>query len=177
MSSDKTPEVSETPEEHVTPEAPTVPEPPTDISADYVNEPVEAALASLLEAPNYDRLAHFLTTLREGHLFVDVTGTVTASKKKGPRIRTTRSTKGQMLLPLFTSMAELRRAVQSGGRSVGEPKGALTPAPDALAMIRSDRFVAVQLNPGPKELVVLRKYIEKVLGDEEITPELLEGLK
>lgn len=152
-------------------------ESPAELSADYVNEPVEGALASLREAPNYDRLAQFLTTLREGHLFVDVTGTVKASKKKGPRIRTTRSTKGQMLLPLFTSMAELRRAVQSGGRNLGEPKGALTPALDALAMIRSDRFVAVQVNPGPQELVVLRKYIEKVLSDDDITPELLEGLK
>lgn len=150
---------------------------PDDISADYVNEEVEAAHASLLEAPNYERLAVFLETLREGYLFVDVTGAPKNSKKQGIRIRTTRSTKGQLLLPLFTSMEALRAAVASGGRKGGDPKGVLTPALEALRMIRTDRFIAVQLNPGPGELVVLRKYIERVIDGDEITPTLLESMK
>lgn len=157
-----------------------VPDLPDDISADYINESVELAHATLLEAPNYDRLAVFLNTLREGYLFVDITGTPKGTKggrKSGPRIRTTRSTQGQLLLPLFTSMEALRSAVLSAGKKMGEPKGALTPAVDALGMIRSDRFVAVQLNPGPAELIVLRKYIERVLENEEITPELLGSMK
>lgn len=153
------------------------PELPDDISADYVNEQVEAAHASLLEAPNYERLAAFLTTLGEGYLFVDVTGAPKNSKKQGIRIRTTRSTKGQLLLPLFTSMDAVRRAVSSGGRKLGEPKGVITPSLEALRMITTDRFVAVQLNPGPGELVVLRKYVERVADGDEITAELLESMK
>lgn len=148
-----------------------------DISGDYVNEAVETAHASLLEAPNYERLAAFLTTLRDGSLFVDVSGAPTKGKQKGPRIRTTRSTKGQLLLPLFTSMDALRGAVRSAGRKAHTPKGALLPTLEALIIVRSDRFAAVQLNPGPGELVVLGKYIDLVLDGEDITPKVLEALK
>lgn len=153
-----------------------------DLSADYVNEATEQALDRLREAPNYERLAQFLTVLREGFLFVDVTGAI--SKKRGTRVRTTRSTRGQLLLPVFTSMEALRAAVQSGGRrggsgggSGGEAKGVLMPARDALNIITEDRFVAAQLNPGPAELVILRKYIELVIGEEPIDADLLETMK
>lgn len=150
---------------------------PDDISADYVNEDIEAALASLREAPNYDRLSLFLNTLRDGYLFVDVTGAPKTGKKAGVRIRTTRSTKGQLLLPLFTSMDQLRQAVSSSGRKTGNPKGVLTPSVEALRMIHTDRFIAAQLNPGPSELVVLRKYLDRVIDGDEITAKLLEALK
>lgn len=153
------------------------PDIPPDLDADYANSEVEDALRSLQEAPNYDRLAIFLTQLREGFLFVDVTGAPKNSKKKGLRIRTSRSTKGQLLLPLFTSMERLRGAARQGGRKQAEPKGVLAPAQEALRMIHSDRFIAAQLNPGPAELVILRKYIDAVLNDEEITAKTLEAMK
>lgn len=154
------------------------PELPDDVSADYVNEAVEQAHATLIEAPNYERLAAFLNTLREGYLFVDVTGAPKNTKKQGIRIRTTRSTKGQLVLPLFTSMEALREAQAPGaGRKGVDPKGVLTPALEALRMIRTDRFVAAQINPGPRELVILRKYIERLIDGDDVTPELLESLK
>lgn len=149
------------------------------LSVDYVNTATQEALEQLREAPNYERLAQFLTVLREGFLFVDVTGAI--SKKHGTRVRTTRSTRGQLLLPVFTSMEALRAAVQSGGRRGGtggaQAKGVLMPAREALEIITEDRFVAAQLNPGPDELVILRKYIELVIGDEPIDADLLEAMK
>lgn len=154
---------------------------PEELNADYVNTGVESALAALRESPNYTRLAEFLLALRHGHLFADVTGAV--SKRKGARVRTIRSTRGQLLLPLFTSMTALRAAVESGGRKTGsggkadEPKGILMPIADALELIRKDRFVAVQFNPGDDELVVLRKYIDLVLSGDPIDAERLESMK
>ena len=52
---------------------------PEGITADYVNEGVRDTLAALQQAPDYERLAEFLTALREGFLVADVTGT---QKKK-----------------------------------------------------------------------------------------------
>lgn len=141
------------------------------LSADYVNEKIEEALTLLQQEPDYQKLAELLSAMREGHLFVDVTGTPT--KKKGPRLRTTRTTKGQLVLPIFTSMPALRSAVASGGRrQTAEPKGALMPALEALKLIESDRFVAIEINPGSiGSMVVLRKYVTLALNDEEITSE------
>lgn len=147
---------------------------PEDLSADYVNTEVEDRLETLKETPNYERLAQFLLALRTGHLFADVTGAV--SKRKGARVRTIRSTRGQLLLPLFTSMEALRGAVRSGGRK-DEPKGILMPADKALDLIHEDRFVAVQFNPGPNELVVLRKYVDLVLSEDPIDANVLETMK
>lgn len=148
---------------------------PEGISPDYENEGAVRALHELQETPDYDHLAAFLTALREGFLFVDVTG---SPKKKGTRARTTRTTKGGLVLPLFTSMTELRAAVASGGRKgTSEAKGAMMPAVEALALIESDRFVAAELNPGGQSLVVLRKYIALAASDEPVTPEVLEKMK
>lgn len=151
-----------------------------ELNADYVNEGVESALVALQAEPDYTRLADFLRSLRGGHLFADVTGGV--SKRTGPRVRTIRSTRGQLLLPLFTSMEALRGAVQSGGRRAkrgqgDEPKGILLPAENALSIIHEDRFVAVQFNPGDRELIVLRKYIDLVLSDDPIDAGQLEAMK
>lgn len=155
---------------------------PEDITPDYVNAAVEEALAELRDTPDYTRLASFLEALRTGYLVVDITGT---PQKKGTRIRTTRSTRGQLVLPLFTSMAELREAVAAGGRkakgrgaaAAGDAKGAVMPAKEALRLIESDRFVAAELNPAHDPLVVLRKYIVLAAGDEAITAERLETMK
>lgn len=149
---------------------------PEGLTADYRNVEVEQSLAAFQAEPDFVHLAAFLNALREGYLVVDVTGT---SKKKATHIRTIRSTKGQLLLPIFSSMEELRAAVPKGkGDAV---RGAILPALEALRLIKSDRFVAAQFNAGSAAFVVLRKYIQLVLDRAEqamhIDAELLEGMR
>lgn len=145
---------------------------PDGLTADYANSGVRAALDALQAAPDYEHLAAFLSSLREGFLVVDVTGT---PKKKSTRIRTIRSTRGQLLLPLFTSMSEVRLAVPKA--QAEQVKGAIMPIAEALRLIHSDRFVAAQFDAGSAALVVLRKYIELVLGDEPIDAEAVQALR
>lgn len=146
---------------------------PEEIHADYANEAVRTAVRELQAIPDYEHLAAFLLALREGYLVVDVTGA--ASKKKGTRIRTIRSTKGQLVLPLFTSMAELRLVVPADRRD--QLRGAVMPALEALALIGTDRFVAAEFDKASSSLVVLRKYIALAAGDDEITAASLEAMR
>lgn len=134
-----------------------------DVAADYTNCAVRDAITALQGSPDYEHLAEFLTALRSGYLFADVTGT---QKQSTVRARTIRSTKGELLLVLFTSMSEVRAAYPSGRRD--QVKGAMMPAREALALIRTSPFVAIQFDVASSALVVLRKYIELVLGDEPI---------
>lgn len=145
---------------------------PEGLTADYTNEAVRTAIAALQADPDYTRLAAFLRSLREGYLVVDVTGT---AKKKATHIRTIRSTSGQLVLPLFTSMAELRLAVPKG--KADQVKGAIMPVGEALRLIRSSPFVAAQFDVGSSALVVLRKYVELAAGEEPITAEVLGALR
>lgn len=145
---------------------------PEGLTADYANTAVREAIHTLQETPDYEHLAAFLNNLRGGFLVVDVTGT---AKKKATHIRTIRSTKGQLLLPLFTSMEELRAALPKGKQE--QAKGAIMPAAGALGMIRTGKFVAAQFNPGSDALVVLRKYVELVLGDNAIDAAELEAMR
>lgn len=149
---------------------------PEDVSADYENVFVQQAIDDFQATPDYEHLASFLTAIREGYLVVDVTGT---PNKKSTRIRTIRSTTGQLILPLFTSMHELRQAVASGGRksSKDQAKGAVMPALEALALIETDRFVAAQFNPASDALVVLRKYVALATAGEPIDAPTLEHMK
>ncbi|GAB2563246.1 SseB family protein [Leucobacter ruminantium] len=151
-------------------ETPSIPE---EIHADYANEGVRTALRAFQETPDYERLAAFLNSLREGYLVVDVSGA--PSKKKGTRIRTIRSTKGQLVLPLFTSMDELRAIVPADRRD--QLRGAVMPALEALALIGTDRFVAAEFDKASASLVVLRKYISLAAGDEPITAGSLEAMR
>lgn len=146
---------------------------PAEVHADYANDAVRAALHALQETPDYPHLAAFLLALREGYLVVDITGT--AGKKRGPRARTLRSTSGQLVLPIFTSMAELR-AVAPASRAE-ELKGAVMPAQQALALIASDRFVAAEFDKASAALVVLRKYVTLAASSAEITAESVAALK
>lgn len=146
---------------------------PDDVHADYANEGVRDALKALQQTPDYEHLAAFLESLREGYLVVDITGT--SSKKKGHRVRTIRSTKGQLVLPLFTSMDELRALVPASRSD--QVKGAVMPARDALALISSDRFVAAEFDKASASLVVLRKYVSLAAGDEPITAAALEAMR
>lgn len=133
---------------------------PDGVSADYENSAARAALDAFAATPDYAGLAAFLTAALDGYLVVDVTGT---QKKKTTRIRTTRSTTGQLILPLFTSMAELRRAVPK--KQAEHVRGAVMPAREALHLIHSDRFVAAQFDAGSAKLVVLRKFLERALDE------------
>lgn len=146
---------------------------PEGIDENYANEAVRAALVALQATPDYEHLAAFLNALREGYLVVDVTGA--NSKKKGARVRTIRSTKGQLVLPIFTSMDELRSLVPA--KRGEEVKGAIMEAKSALALIASDRFVAAEFDKASASLVILRKYITLVVSDAEITPQLLERVR
>lgn len=145
---------------------------PEGLTADYENPEVREAMLALQGAPDYERLANFLTTLRAGFLVADVTGT---HKKKSTRVRTVRSTKGQLLLPLFTSMHELRTAHPKGRQH--EVKGAIMPALEALRLMRSSPFVAVQFDAASAAFVVLRKYIDLVLDDQPIAAAELEAMR
>jgi len=144
---------------------------PDGLTADYENTGVREALAALQATPDYEHLAAFLVALREGYLVVDVTGT---QKEKATHIRTIRSTRGQLLLPVFTSMAELRLAVPKA--KAEKVKGAVLPALDALRLIGSDRFVAAQFDAGSAALVVLRKYVELVLSGDAIDAETVSKM-
>lgn len=145
---------------------------PEGLTADYANEGVREAMTAFQAQPDYERFAAFLLALREGHLVVDVTGT---AKKKATRVRTIRSTKGQLVLPLFTSMAELRLAVPKG--KADQAKGAIMPVAEALRLIRTGPFVAAQFDVGSAALVVVRKYVELAEGDEPISAAALEAMR
>lgn len=144
-----------------------------DNAPDFENVEVALALTKLQQNAGYAELAALLNALREGYLVVDVTGTT--SKKKGTRARTIRSTTGKMVLPIFTSMQQLRAAVSQGakGRKV-EPQGAIMPAQEALALIRSGPIVAIELDPAGAKQVLLRKFVELVLGADQISAQSLE---
>ncbi|WP_336660188.1 SseB family protein [Leucobacter sp. USHLN153] len=146
---------------------------PEDVHADYANAAAREALDTFQATPDYEHLAAFLNALREGYLVVDVTGA--SSKKKGHRVRMIRSTTGQPVLPIFTSMAELR-AMAPASRSE-ELRGAVMPAQAALALISTDRFVAAEFDKASASLVMLRKYVALAAGGDEITAAVLEGMR
>ncbi len=142
----------------------------SDTAADYENTEVAQALARLQLQGDYPALADFLTALRHGYLVVDVTGWQGKKQRKRPRVRTLRTARGQAVLPIFTSMQQLRQAVTAAA-----PKGAIMPAARALELIRTGPFVAAEFNPGTAKQIVLRKFIELVLSDAEITAGMLSS--
>lgn len=146
---------------------------PDDVTADYVNEEAQGALAAFQATPDYEHLAAFLNALREGYLVVDVTGE--PSKKKRHRIRTIRSTTGKLVLPLFTSMAGLRSIVPGDRQHL--LRGAVMPATVALGLIATDRFVAAEIDKSGASLVLLRKYVVLAASSDEITAESLSAMK
>ena len=157
---------------------------PEDISADYENLAVREALTELHAAPDYSRLVTVLEALREGYLFSDVTGSASpaaqgtkkSARRRGTRVRTLRSTTGQLVLPLFTSMVQLRGAVTDVQQD--QLRGALMPSREALNLIASDRFTAAEFDKGaPHSLVLLRKYVSLAAGDEPLTLERLEAMR
>lgn len=130
--------------------------------ASYVNTAVEQALADLAAAPGEQTLAALLDAAQRGGLVLDITG----SDPQNPHVRTITSTDGRPVLPLFTSMEQLEIAVgqalaqDADGTAV---QAAIVPARQALGLIESDDFVAVQFNPGQAAQVVARTHIEVAL--------------
>ncbi len=152
---------------------------PETITPDYSNDKLRASLNSLRTTPDYETLSAFLLSLRSDYLIVDVSGskhgsTKPSGKKSGHHIRIVRSTQGQLILPIFTSMAELRSAVPTAQRET--VKGVVMPAIEALKLIRTDKFVAAQFDAGSAKFVVLRKFIERVLDEgDALTPDSLNS--
>ena len=127
----------------------------------YENVAVRQALDAINAQPTLEALDALLEAALTGGLVVDVTGSTGAS---GTRIRTIASTDGEPVLPLFTSMKALRDAV---GAAVGKGvkvQAVVIPSREALALIETADFVAVQFNPGTNTMVVARSHIESALS-------------
>ena len=120
----------------------------------YVNRPLRKALEAFRALPNRTTLDALLKAMRTGALVVDITGTTDAAD---PRVRTILSTAGELVLPLFTSVAELRAAVPDDQRATAQAM--ILPAADALALIETADFVAVQFDVGSIGQVVKRDYV------------------
>ena len=141
--------------------------------ASYVNTAVERALTYLAAAPGEETLAALLDAAQRGGLVLDVTG----SDPESPHVRTIASTEGRPVLPLFTSMEQLEIAVgqalaaeASDAQAPGAPRpeetavqAAIVPARQALELIESDDFVAVQFNPGQAAQVIARSHVDLAL--------------
>ncbi|MCX7522680.1 SseB family protein [Microbacterium sp. STN6] len=129
--------------------------------ASYVNTGVERALAALAAAPSEQTLSALLDAATKGGLVLDITG---SSAETGTHVRTVASTDGKQVLPLFTSMKELQRAVAETAEEGMQVQATIVPSRQALELIRTDDdFVAVQFNPGPDALVVARAHVEAAL--------------
>jgi hypothetical protein len=120
----------------------------------YANRPLRKALETFAALPNRTTLDALLVAMRSGGLVVDITGTTDASE---PQVRTILSTTGELVLPLFTSLAELRLAVPEEQRALAQAM--IVASADALALIETADFVAVQFDVGSIGQVVKRDYV------------------
>jgi hypothetical protein len=127
----------------------------------YENVAVRKALDAINAEPTLEALDALLDAALTGGLVVDVTGSTAAS---GTRIRTIASTAGEPVLPLFTSMKALRDAVGATVKKGTKVQAIVVPAREALALIETADFVAVQFNPGTNTMVVARSHIESALS-------------
>jgi hypothetical protein len=127
----------------------------------YENVPVRKALDAINAEPTLQALDALLEAALAGGLVVDVTGSTDAS---GPRVRTIASTTGEPVLPLFTSMKALRDAVGATAKKGTKVQAIIIPSREALALIETADFVAVQFNPGTNTMVVARSHIESALS-------------
>ncbi len=120
----------------------------------YSNRPLRKALETFAALPNRTTLDALLTAMRTGALVVDITGTTDAAD---PQLRTILSTTGELVLPLFTSVAELRLAVPAEHRAAAQ--ATILPAREALALVTTADFVAVQFDVGSLGQVVKREFV------------------
>ncbi|PJJ65261.1 SseB family protein [Compostimonas suwonensis] len=134
----------------------------TRFPASYTNTPVEKALADLAAAPSMEALGELLAASMKGGLVLDVTG---STPESGTRLRTVHTPDGQAVLPLFTSVEEVRRAVPE--EQLPQVQVTIVPGKDALALIRTAEFVAVQYNPGSAAQVIARTHIDAALDEAQ----------
>jgi hypothetical protein len=127
----------------------------------YVNTAVRDALAAFEAEPSVAGIQKALALALTGGLVVDVTGSTPAS---GTRVRTLTSTDGRMVLPLFTSLSELGLAVPEAERA--EVQGTILPGRDALAIVQSADIVAVQFDPGSRQVIVKRSLVDEALAQQ-----------
>jgi len=129
----------------------------------YENLPVRNALDELAATPSMEGLDRLLTAALAGGLVIDVTG---STPETGTHVRTIATTDGRPVLPLFTSMKALENAV---GQALGpgtQVQATIVPGRDALSLIGTADFVAVQFNPGGHAQVIAREHIETALAGE-----------
>lgn len=130
----------------------------------YENTAVRRALESLAAAPSLEGLDELLQASLKGALVVDVTG---SSPETGTHVRTIASTDGRPVLPLFTSIRELETAVGKANEELGVEgslvQSIIIPAREALELVGTADFIAVQFNPGTHAQVVAREHVEAVL--------------
>jgi hypothetical protein len=120
----------------------------------YSNRPLRKALETFAALPNRTTLDALLATMRTGGLVVDITGSTDATE---PQLRTILSTTGELVLPLFTSVAELRLAVPVEQRPTAQVM--ILPAREALALVSTADFVAVQFDVASLAQVVKREFV------------------
>lgn len=127
----------------------------------YENVPVRKALAAIAAKPSLEALDVLLDAATKGGLVIDVTG---STEEAGTHVRTLSSTDGEPVLPLFTSMKALRSAVGQVAAKGTQVQAVILPALEALALIETADFVAVQFDPGTVTMVVARSHIESALS-------------
>ncbi|MFB2580042.1 SseB family protein [Herbiconiux sp. P15] len=120
----------------------------------YANRPLRRALETFAALPNRTTLDALLASMRTGGIVVDISGTTEAAD---PQVRTLLSTSGELVLPLFTSIAELRLAVPEEARATAQAM--ILPAAEALALVHTADFVAVQFDPGSLAQVIKRDFV------------------
>ncbi|SDY71118.1 SseB family protein [Herbiconiux ginsengi] len=120
----------------------------------YSNRPLRKALETFAALPNRTTLDALLAAMRTGGLVVDITGSTDATD---PQLRTILSTAGELVLPLFTSVSELRLAVPVELRPTAQAM--ILPAKEALALVSTADFVAVQFDVASLAQVVKREYV------------------
>ena len=125
----------------------------------YSNRPLRAALVAFAEHPDESTLEALLAAMTVGGLVIDLTGTTDAGD---PQARTILSTDGQQILPLFTSVTELRAAVPPAARKA--VRATILPAASALRLIESADIVAVQFDAGTLAQLVTRPFVERALS-------------
>ncbi len=120
----------------------------------YTNRALRRALETFAALPNRTTLDALLSAMRSGGIVVDISGT---TDQADPQVRTLLSTSGELVLPLFTSLAELRLAVPEEARATAQAM--ILPAADALALVQTADFVAVQFDAGSIAQVVKRDFV------------------
>jgi hypothetical protein len=127
----------------------------------YENRAAAVALDRLVEAPGEETLAALLDAALRGGLTVDVTG---SPSPQDLRLRTLQTTDGQQVLPLFTSMKELKATADAAGLGGTKVNGIIVPGRQALGFIESADFVAVQFNPRLAGGIVAREHVLRALA-------------